>query len=104
MNNCNSDLLIQLFTEGLQAVLPSNFISDLTKIDDDYLWVNGHKHKLSKNLKIMSFGKASGTMLDAFLDVIILTTSPFINVLCRGLSFPLISQPIAASPILVWTA
>ena len=70
MNNCNSDLLIQLFTEGLQAVLPSNFISDLTKIDDDYLWVNGHKHKLSKNLKIMSFGKASGTMLDAFLDVI----------------------------------
>jgi glycerate-2-kinase len=70
MNNYNSDPLIQLFTEGLQSVLPSNFIADLIKIDDDYLWINGHKHKLSKNLKIIAFGKASGTMLDAFVDVI----------------------------------
>ena len=38
---------------------------------------------------------------EAFLDVIIFTTSPLIKVLCNGHSFPLISQPIAASPILV---
>ena len=35
------------------------------------------------------------------LDVKILITSPFLNSLCRGLSLPLISHPIAVSPTCV---
>ena len=38
---------------------------------------------------------------ESFFDVNILTTSPFRNIDCRGLSFPFISHPIAVSPTLV---
>ena len=38
------------------------------------------------------------------MDVIILTTSPFLKTLCNGLSLPFISQEIAVSPIFVCTA
>ena len=41
---------------------------------------------------------------ETFFDAIIFTTSPFVKVDCNGLSFPLISHPIAVSPIWVWTA
>ena len=38
---------------------------------------------------------------ELFLDVIILTLSPFLRIDCNSLLFPLISQPIAVLPILV---
>ena len=41
---------------------------------------------------------------DTFFDVIIFITSPFINIVCMSDSLPLIKQPTALSPILVWTA
>ena len=41
---------------------------------------------------------------EAFFEVIILTTSPFLNIDCKALSFPFISHLIAASPICVCTA
>ena len=36
---------------------------------------------------------------ETFFEVVIFITSPFLNSLCKGLSFPLISHPIAVSPI-----
>ena len=41
---------------------------------------------------------------DWFLEVIILTLSPFLKIVCNSDLFPLISQPIAVLPILVCTA
>ncbi len=38
---------------------------------------------------------------ETFFDVIIFTTSPLNNTDCRALSFPLMSHPIAVSPICV---
>ena len=70
MNSPNGNSLIQLFTEGLQSVLPSNFMADLIKIDDHYIWIGNQKHKLLKNLKVIAFGKASSTMFDSFVNVV----------------------------------
>ena len=70
MNSPNGNSLIQLFTEGLQSVLPSNFMTDLIKIDDHYIWIGNQKHKLLKNLKVIAFGKASSTMFDSFVNVV----------------------------------
>ena len=39
-----------------------------------------------------------------FLEVIIFTVSPFLRIVCNSLLFPLISHPIAVSPIFVCTA
>ena len=70
MNSLNDNSLIQLFTEGLQSVLPSNFMAGLIKIDDHNIWVGNQKHKLLKNLKVIAFGKASSTMFDSFVNIV----------------------------------
>ena len=40
---------------------------------------------------------------ETFVEVKILTISPFLRIVCQSLSMPLITQPVAVSPILVCT-
>ena len=62
-----SDVL-KLFNKSLNAAMPKRLLSNFLGVDDNYLILGEKSRVLKKNLKIISFGKAGGSMIEAFIN------------------------------------